>query len=174
MTLDLCHQLESFLDGTLSVDASNSFQLHLEDCQSCKEQIAQLRELEGLICDAWNDVHPQSNLQPANRNVREPTSLQSRRRRVIWTSLLGLAGAITFAAFVTSNPNTQQSPSASLGEPKNRDHQTEQVAFFDAGSESTMLSPIVSNADFTIVQAFPNSISINTSNLTPSTVNETN
>ena len=157
-----CLQLESYFDETLAPEAAALFEIHLEDCHNCKEQLSQLRELDGLIIDAWSDVHQSTSLDPTKQNVLKPAGRPRRRRRIAQTAILGFAVAIIVALFVANQPNPPHTPDSSLVQRSDQSPQVEQVAFFDAGDDGTMLSTVVSNSDFTIVHAFANSISFNT------------
>ena len=164
MNTHICKRLEDYFDDFLSAKERFAFEQHLESCEDCRSELSNLAEVDELICVAWSDVGIPAELEPKVilDHKSTATATGKRKRAVAWTSLTALAGAILLTLWLTYRPTAIPENSAvATNEPTNPIDLVTPVAFYESGDNTTMLAPVVSTADFTIVNAFPVSKSIN-------------
>lgn len=162
MKSHLCDRLEDYFDECLTEETCVKFEHHLEHCNVCRSELAQLGEMQEIICETWSHIRLSPDVMLRNPRPRsiDTDRFRTRERLFTWASCVGLAGAILLTFFLTHRPKpghpgpvaTQSTP-IEPGPP---------VAFYESSGEGTLLSPVVSTADFTIVHAFPVSTSLRT------------
>ncbi len=159
-----CDQLEEFFDGCLSAEERSEFEQHLESCPKCRSELPLMREVDSLICDAWSEIKLPSDMKFDVVLASKPTVLASpkRERAIAWASLACLAGAI-FLTFLLTTPPTQNSDRVVTTQTESTEQakRIKPVAFYESGDNGTLLSPVVSTSEFTIVNAFPTSTPTN-------------
>jgi hypothetical protein len=165
MRFDCCEQLNDFFDDCLSANERTAFERHLESCPNCQSELLQMHEVEEAIRDAWTEIKLPSELKP-NVSLGQDSRVTppSRRERTIaWASLASLAAAIVATFFVTLRPaQNSDHEVASHIESESESDTDQPVAFYESGDQGTLLTPVVSTAEFTIVNAFPTSTSTST------------
>ena len=158
METQLCEKLEDYFDECLSSKDSAAFERHLASCSNCKSELERLSKLQSLICDAWSDVGLPAILERKTKLSLNATDNSKSRKFVFnWAACIGLAGAILLTLFLTHRTTSNQPKSVASNQ--SQVEQIQPVAFFETKNEGTLLSPASSTADFTIVHAFPVSIS---------------
>jgi anti-sigma factor RsiW len=92
MTAPRCDQIDEYLCGWLPPDEAVSFEAHLADCASCRDECAVQRRIDRLLAGAYVSIAP----VPTSLRGRVDRGIQAARRR----RMAGWAVAITAAAGV--------------------------------------------------------------------------
>ncbi len=158
-----CNLIDDFLDESLTNERMSDFRNHLNECPACAAELAQVNRLEALICDAWSEVMLPRGFESNSLTTHQPPSTSGKHpgrkrsgRVAAWLTLAALAGAIVLTFFLTFPKHSDIPIANSTSE---LELLVSPVAFYDTGDSGTMIAPVVSNSEFTIVQAFPKLVS---------------
>ncbi|MBB4826645.1 hypothetical protein HNO89_003926 [Sporosarcina luteola] len=92
-------QMLDYLDGSLDEHEKKQFELHLEECQACKEECSKLKQIIASLEEESESIHVPTDLM---RNVRSSVgSLGTIKRKTFrHTSLIAVAAALFLTVFV--------------------------------------------------------------------------
>lgn len=169
--MNLCPQLDPYLDGELADPQAQAFEQHLLTCEACRLEVEADRQLDHALQSAWSNINAPATIGEALQLVPQPVASETGGRTprrwssvVLAASLLAaLAGASWLVWFRVSGENeitqtlVEPEPptiASTLASPADQpaSHQIVTV-LFEQGSQ-TILRTESTGDEFTILTAY--------------------
>jgi hypothetical protein len=82
---DLCGQVESYFDGDLADSATEDFARHLESCDSCRREVAEVQRIKSAIQESFETPLPDEADLRIRRTIHETLGISESPRDEILT-----------------------------------------------------------------------------------------
>ena len=154
-----CNNLDAYLSGDLSGNEHANFELHFEECATCRDAMAQQQWIDDLL---QSPERVQLERPSASMLDSFRVSVGQRRRRVMQAAC-GLAAAATLLIAVGLNKLNQQAngtlksegPTVDVAERVHDPIPEQSTATFVSSSDAIAVPLESPSTDVTIVQVYP-------------------